>query len=214
VREISAANEEPSWMLELRLKALKLFQEKDMPKWGPDLSDLDLQSIYYFRRPEGAGDNKSWDDVPENIKNTFDKLGIPEAEKKALAGVGAQYDSETVYHSLKEEIAEQGVIFDDLSNALKNPKYEALIKKHFAKSIPLTDHKFASLHYAVWSGGTFLYVPKGVKVSEPLQSYFRMNVKKGGQFEHTMIIIEEDAEAHYIEGCSAPKYDENSLHAG
>lgn len=214
VREISSANEEPEWMLELRLKALKLYEERAMPKWGPDLSDLDLQSIYYFRRPEGAGDNKSWDDVPENIKNTFDKLGIPEAEKKALAGVGAQYDSETVYHSLKEEIAELGVIFDDLSNALKNPEYEALIKKHFAKSIPLTDHKFASLHYAVWSGGTFLYVPKWVKVSEPLQSYFRMNVKKGGQFEHTMIIIEDDAEAHYIEGCSAPKYDENSLHAG
>ena len=214
VREISAANEEPSWMLETRLKALKLFNERAMPQWGPDLSDLDLQSIYYFRRPEGAWNNKSWDDVPESIKNTFDKLGIPEAEKKALAGVGAQYDSETVYHSLKAEIAEKWVIFDDLSNALKNPEYEELIKKHFAKSIPLNDHKFSALHYAVWSGGTFLYVPKGVKVDEPLQSYFRMNVKKGGQFEHTMIIIEDDAEAHYIEGCSAPKYDENSLHAG
>jgi len=214
VREISAANEEPEWMLEKRLEALKLFEARDMPKWGPDLSDLDLQSIYYFRRPEGAGDNKSWDDVPENIKNTFDKLGIPEAEKKALAGVGAQYDSETVYHSLKEEIASQGVVFDDLSNALKNPEYQELIKKHFAKSIPLNDHKFSALHYAVWSGWTFLYVPKWVKVSEPLQSYFRMNVKKGWQFEHTMIIIEDDAEAHYIEGCSAPKYDENSLHAG
>jgi Fe-S cluster assembly protein SufB len=147
-------------MLELRLKALKLYQEHAMPSWGPDLSKLDLQSIYYFRRPEGAGNNKTWDDVPENIKNTFDKLGIPEAEKKALAGVGAQYDSETVYHSLKEEIASQGVIFDDLSHALKDPKTETIIKKHFAKSIPLTDHKFASLHYAVWSGGTFLYVPK------------------------------------------------------
>ncbi len=214
VREISAANEEPQWMLEIRLEALKLYEERAMPNWGPDLSDLDLQSIYYFRRPEGAGDNKSWDDVPENIKNTFDKLGIPEAEKKALAGVGAQYDSETVYHSLKEEIAEKGVIFDDLTNALKNPEYEGIIKKYFAKSIPLNDHKFSALHYAVWSGGTFLYVPKWVKVSEPLQSYFRMNVKQGGQFEHTMIIVEDDAEAHYIEGCSAPKYDENSLHAG
>lgn len=214
VRQISAENEEPEWMLELRLKALKLFDARPMPGWGPDLSDLDLQSIYYFRRPEGAWDNKSWDDVPENIKNTFDKLGIPEAEKKALAGVGAQYDSETVYHSLKEEIASQGVIFDDLSHALKNPEYAEIIKKYFAKSIPLNDHKFSALHYAVWSGGTFLYVPKWVKVSEPLQSYFRMNVKKGGQFEHTMIIIEDDAEAHYIEGCSAPKYDENSLHAG
>lgn len=201
-------------MLDIRLEALRLFEEREMPKWGPDLSGLDLQSIYYFRRPEGAGDNKSWDDVPENIKNTFDKLGIPEAEKKALAGVGAQYDSEAVYHSLKDEIAAEGVIFDDLSHALKNPEYAEIIKKYFSKSIPLNDHKFSALHYAVWSGGTFLYVPKGIKVSEPLQSYFRMNVKKGGQFEHTMIIIEDDAEAHYIEGCSAPKYDENSLHAG
>jgi Fe-S cluster assembly protein SufB len=214
VRQISAENEEPEWMLELRLKALKLYEAREMPTWGPDLSKLDLDSIYYFRRPEGAWNNKSWDDVPENIKKTFDKLGIPEAEKKALAGVGAQYDSETVYHSLKEEIASQGVIFDDLSHALRQPEYQELIKKYFSKSIPLADHKFAMLHYAVWSGGTFLYVPKGVKIKEPLQSYFRMNVKKGGQFEHTLIIIEDDAEAHYIEGCSAPKYDENSLHAG
>lgn len=214
IRQISISNKEPEWMLDLRLKSLKIFQEKTLPNWGPDLTGLDLQSIYYFAKPEGAGDNKSWDDVPENIKNTFDKLGIPEAEKKALAGVGAQYDSETVYHSLKDEISDMGVIFDDLSHALTNPEYEAIIKKYFAKSIPLADHKFSALHYAVWSGGTFLYVPKGVKVSEPLQSYFRMNVKKGGQFEHTMIIIEDDAEAHYIEGCSAPKYDENSLHAG
>lgn len=214
VRQISRENEEPQWMLELRLKALGLYEAKEMPTWGPDLSKLDLDSIYYFRRPEGAGNNKTWDDVPENIKKTFDKLGIPEAEKKALAGVGAQYDSETVYHSLKEEIAEQGVIFDDLSHALRQPQYQELIKKYFSKSIPLADHKFAMLHYAVWSGGTFLYVPKGVKIKEPLQSYFRMNVKKGGQFEHTLIIIEDEAEAHYIEGCSAPKYDENSLHAG
>lgn len=214
VRQISAENEEPQWMLELRLKALKLFEARSMPTWGPDISWLDLQSIYYFRRPEGAGNNKSWDDVPENIKNTFDKLGIPEAEKKALAWVGAQYDSETVYHSLKKEISEQGVIFDDMSHALKNPEYSEIIKKYFSKSIPLNDHKFSALHYAVWSGWTFLYVPAGVKISEPLQSYFRMNVKKGGQFEHTLIIIEDDAEAHYIEWCSAPKYDENSLHAG
>lgn len=214
VRQISKENEEPEWMLELRLQALKLYETRPMPSWWPNLSNLDLQSIYYFRRPEGAGDNKSWDDVPENIKSTFDKLGIPEAEKKALAGVGAQYDSETVYHSLKDEIASQWVIFDDLSHALKKPKYAEIIKKYFAKSIPLNDHKFSALHYAVWSGGTFLYVPAWVKVSEPLQSYFRMNVKKGGQFEHTMIIVEDDAEAHYIEGCSAPKYDENSLHAG
>ena len=214
VRQISLSNKEPEWMLDLRLKALELYIQREMPTWGPNLDNLDLNSIYYFAKPEWAGNNKSWDDVPENIKATFDKLWIPEAEKKALAWVGAQYDSETVYHSLKEELVELGVIFDDMSHALQNPEYESLIKKYFAKSIPLNDHKFSALHYAVWSGGTFLYVPKWVKISEPLQSYFRMNVKAGGQFEHTMIIIEDEAEAHYIEGCSAPKYDENSLHAG
>nr|MDD3720695.1 Fe-S cluster assembly protein SufB [Candidatus Gracilibacteria bacterium] len=214
VRQISESNKEPEWMLELRLKALNIYNSKSLPSWGPDLSKLDLDSIYYFAKPVGAGDNKTWDDVPENIKKTFDKLGIPEAEKKVLAGVGAQYDSEVVYHNLKDELKDMGVIFDDMTNALQNPKYEEIIKKYFAKSIPLSDHKFASLHYAVWSGGTFLYIPSGVKVKEPLQSYFRMNVKSGGQFEHTMIILEDDSEAHYIEGCSAPKYDKNSLHAG
>lgn len=214
VRQISESNKEPAWMLELRLKALALYLEKPMPTWGPDISKLDLESIYYFAKPEGAGNNKSWDDVPENIKNTFDRLGIPEAEKKVLAWVGAQYDSETVYHSLKKEIEEQGVIFDDLTHALQDPKKEEIVKKYFSKCISLADHKFASLHYAVWSGGTFLYVPKWVKISEPLQSYFRMNVKSGGQFEHTLIILEDDSEAQYIEGCSAPKYDTNSLHAG
>lgn len=214
VRQISLSNKEPEWMLELRLKALELYNKREMPKWWPNLDKLNLDSIYYFAKPEGAGNNKSWDDVPENIKATFDKLWIPEAEKKALAWVGAQYDSETVYHSLKDELVEQWVIFDDMTHALQNPEYEALIKKYFAKSIPLNDHKFSALHYAVWSGGTFLYIPKWVKVSEPLQSYFRMNVKAWGQFEHTMIIVEDEAEAHYIEGCSAPKYDENSLHAG
>lgn len=214
VRQISRANHDPDWMLELRLKALNIYAQKSMPTWGPDISKLDLASIYYFAKPEGAGDNKSWDDVPENIKRTFDKLGIPEAEKKALAGVGAQYDSEVVYHKLKEELVEQGVIFDDMTHALQKPEYEEIIKKYFSKSIPLTDHKFAALHYAVWSGGTFLYVPKGVKISEPLQSYFRMNVQSWGQFEHTLIILEDQSEAHYIEGCSAPKYDTNSLHAG
>lgn len=212
VRQISAGNNEPDWMLELRLKALKIFQEKDMPKWGPDLSDLDLDEIYYYAKPEGAWANKSWDDVPEDIKNTFDKLWIPEAEKESLAWVGAQYDSEVVYHSLKQELVDAGVIFDDTSIAVN--KYPELIKKYFAKSIPLSDHKFAALHYAVWSWWTFLYVPKWVKVDEPLQSYFRMNKKSWGQFEHTIIIIEDEADAHYIEGCSAPKYDKNSLHAG
>lgn len=211
VRQISSSNDEPEWMLELRLKALKIYEEKSMPNWGPNLDKLDLDSIYYFAKPEGAGAKKSWDDVPENIKNTFDRLWIPEAEKASLAWVGAQYDSEVVYHSLKQELVDKWVIFDDTSIALH--KYPELIKKYFSKSIPLSDHKFSALHYAVWSGGTFLYVPKWVKVKEPLQSYFRMNKKSGGQFEHTIIIIEDEAEAHYIEGCSAPKYDENSLHA-
>ncbi len=212
VRQISASNNEPAWMLELRLKALKVFEEKYMPAYWPDLSGLDLNSIYYFAKPEWAWAKKSWDEVPENIKNTFDRLGIPEAEKKALAWVGAQYDSEVVYHSLKQELVDAGVIFEDTSIAIH--KYPELVKKYFAKSIPITDHKFAALHYAVWSWGTFIYVPKGVKVNEPLQSYFRMNKKQGGQFEHTIIIVEEEANLHYIEGCSAPKYDENSLHAG
>jgi len=212
VRQISLSNNEPDWMLELRLKALKIFQEKPMPSFWPDLSKLDLDDIYYYAKPEGAGAKKSWDEVPDKIKDTFDKLGIPEAEKESLAWVGAQYDSEVVYHSLKQELVDAGVIFDDTSIAVN--KYPELIKKYFAKSIPLSDHKFAALHYAVWSGWTFLYVPKWVKISEPLQSYFRMNKKSGGQFEHTIIIIEDEADAHYIEWCSAPKYDENSLHAG
>ncbi len=211
VRQISLSNDEPKWMLELRLKSLKIFQEKPLPNWWPDLSDLNLDEIYYFAKPEGAGDNKTWDDVPEEIKNTFDKLGIPEAEKEALAWVGAQYDSEVVYHSLKQELVDLWVIFDDTSVALK--KYPELVEKYFAKAIPLADHKFSALHYAVWSGWTFLYIPVWVKISEPLQSYFRMNVKAGGQFEHTIIILEDETEAHYIEWCSAPKYDKNSLHA-
>lgn len=213
VKQISKSNNEPKWMLELRLNALELFNKTKMPDWWPNLDKLDLDSIYYFAKPVWAGDNKTWEDVPENIKKTFDRLGIPEAEKKALSGVGAQYDSEVVYHNLKQELKDKWVIFDDMSSALQNPKYKEIIKKHFSKSIPLSDHKFASLHYAVWSGGTFLYVPAWVKIDEPLQSYFRMNVKSGGQFEHTIIILEEDSECHYIEGCSAPKYDTNSLHA-
>ena len=211
IRQISSSNNEPEWMLELRLKALKIFEEKQIPTWSPDLSGLNLESIYYFAKPEWAGNNKSWDDVPEKIKNTFDRLGIPEAEKKALAWVWAQYDSEVVYHNLKEELQEKWVIFDDMSHALLH--HEELVKKYFSKCISLADHKFSALHYAVWSGWTFLYVPKWVKISEPLQAYFRMNVKAWGQFEHTIIIIEDEAEAHYIEWCSAPKFDKNSLHA-
>lgn len=211
VRQISLANNEPDWMLELRLKALKVFQEKPMPKWWPDLSNLNLDEIYYFAKPEWAWAKKTWEEVPENIKNTFDRLGIPEAEKKSLAWVWAQYDSEVVYHSLKQELVDVGVIFDDTSVAIH--KYPELIKKYFSKCIPITDHKFAALHYAVWSWGTFMYIPAWVKLNEPLQSYFRMNKKSWGQFEHTIIILEEDSQAHYIEWCSAPKYDENSLHA-
>lgn len=214
VRQISASNKEPQWMLELRFKALEIFYSKPMPTWWPDLSRLDLESIYYFAKPEGAWDNKSWDEVPENIKKTFDKLWIPEAEKKALAWVWAQYDSETVYHSLKQELVDQWVIFDDMTHALQNREYEKIIKKYFSKAIPLADHKFSALHYAVWSWWTFLYVPEWVKITQPLQSYFRMNVKAGWQFEHTLIILEDDSQAHYIEWCSAPKYDKNSLHAG
>jgi len=213
VRQISNSNKEPEWMLELRLKALEIYNKKTMPSWWPDLSGLDLSSIYYFAKPEWSGNNKSWDDVPEHIKNTFDRLWIPEAEKKFLAWVWAQYDSETVYHSLKKELKDKWVIFDDMSHALRNPEYQEIIKKYFSKSIPLADHKFSALHYAVWSGGTFLYVPQWVKIDEPLQSYFRMNLESWGQFEHTLIIIEDNASAHYIEWCSAPKYDKNSLHA-
>lgn len=212
VRQISTSNNEPDWMLELRLKALKIFEWKEMPKWWPDLSRLDLNEIYYFAKPEWAWAKKTWEEVPENIKNTFDRLGIPEAEKKSLAWVWAQYDSEVVYHSLKQELIDVWVIFDDTSIAVN--KYPDLIKKYFSKCIPISDHKFAALHYAVWSWGTFMYIPAWVKLTEPLQSYFRMNKKSGWQFEHTIIILEEGSEAHYIEWCSAPKYDENSLHAG
>ncbi len=211
VKYISASNNEPNWMLELRLKALEIFNSKSMPNWWPSLSKLDLNSIYYFAKPEGAWDNKTWEEVPENIKNTFDRLGIPEAEKKSLAWVWAQYDSEVVYHSLKKELEDMWVIFDDMSIAVN--KYPELVKKYFSKCIPLSDHKFAALHYAVWSWWTFLYVPTWVKIDEPLQSYFRMNVKSWWQFEHTIIILEDDSSAHYIEWCSAPKYDTNSLHA-
>ncbi len=212
VRQISLANNEPDWMLEFRLKALKIFQEKEMPNWWPDLSKLNLDEIYYFAKPAWGWANKSWDDVPEDIKKTFDRLWIPEAEKESLAWVWAQYDSEVIYHSLQQELVDAWVIFDDTSIAVN--KYPELLKKYFAKSIPISDHKFASLHYAVWSGWTFLYVPKWVKVEKPLQSYFRMNKKSGWQFEHTIIILEEDSWAHYIEWCSAPKYGEPSLHAG
>lgn len=212
VREISRDKNEPKWMLERRLKALEIFNKKPMPKWGPSLDDLNLDEIHYYIKPD-AKNTTSWDDVPKDIKETFEKLGIPEAERKSLGGVGVQYESETVYHKLKEDLEKQGVIFLDCDTAIK--EQEKLMKKYFMTSCILPSlHKFSALHGAVWSGGTFIYIPKGVKVEIPLQAYFRMNAKKGGQFEHTLIIVDEGADLHYIEGCSAPQYDENSLHAG
>ncbi len=198
-------------MLELRLESLKIFKEKPMPLWGADLSKLDLDNIIYYAR-HGAAETDNWEEVPDEIRKVYDRLGIPEAERKMLAGVGAQYESEMIYHRLKEEWSALGVIFLDMDVAVQ--ECPDLVKEYFMKCVPATDHKFAALHGAVWSGGTFLYVPKGVTVREPLQAYFRMNAKNMGQFEHTLIIIEEGASAHYIEGCSAPKYGSQGLHAG
>ncbi len=212
VRKISESNDEPEWMLAHRLNSLKIFNNLKMPNWGPNLSELDLNKITYFLTPDAKKNAKNWDDVPADIKETFNKLGIPEAEQKALSGVGAQYDSINIYHNLKKELVDQGVIFEDCDTALH--EYPELMKKHFMKCVPPTLHKFAALHGAVWSGGTFLYVPKNVKIELPLQAYFRMNARKMGQFEHTLIIVEEGAQVHYVEGCSAPQYAESSLHAG
>ena len=211
VRRISGDKNEPEWMLAHRLESLWIFNEKPLPTWGADLSKLDLDNIIYYAR-SGAQETDTWSEVPEEIRNVYDRLGIPEAERRMLAGVGAQYESEMVYHKLKAEWESKGVIFLDMDNALQD--HEELVQEYFMKCVPNTDHKFAALHGAVWSGGTFLYVPKGVHISEPLQAYFRMNAKNMGQFEHTLIIVEEGAEAHYIEGCSAPKYGSQGLHAG
>jgi len=212
VRLISKTKNEPAWMLDKRLKALRFFQETPLPKWGPNLSNLDLNEIVYFVDPN-ATETTNWENVPDEIKKTFDRLGIPEAEKKALAGVGAQYDSGMVYHNIEKSLQEKGVIFENMDVAVR--KYPDLVKKYFMTScIPINDHKFIMLHAAVWSGGTFIYVPKGVKVELPLQAYFRMNEQRGGQFEHTLIVIDEGAELHYIEGCSSPRYSQTSLHAG
>lgn len=211
VRRISADKKEPAWMLEHRLQSLKVFREKAMPAWGPSLDKLDLTDIIYYAR-RGIENTSDWAEIPPDVRAVYDRLGIPEAERRVLAGVGAQYESEVIYHSLKKEWESKGVIFLDMDDAVE--QYPDLVKQYFMKCVPMTDHKFAALHGAVWSGGTFLYVPKGVSVAEPLQAYFRMNAKNMGQFEHTLIVVEESAKVHYIEGCSAPKYGSHALHAG
>lgn len=212
VRKISAKKNEPEWMLNLRLESLKIFESMPVPDWAADISDLDTNDIVYYLEPDSKKMSDSWDDIPSYIKDTFDRLGIPEAEKNSLSGVGAQYDSEVVYHSVTKELNEKGVIYTDIETALK--EHEDILKEYFMKLVKNDDHKYAALHGAVWSGGSFIYVPKGVKLDKPIQSYFRLNAREAGQFEHTLIIVEEGADIHFIEGCSAPKYYKNALHAG
>jgi len=207
---ISQMKNEPQWMLDFRLRSFEIFMKKPMPTWGGDLSKIDFQNIYYYAKATEKTE-KSWDDVPADVKNTFEKLGIPEAEKKFLAGVGAQYESEVVYHNLREDLQKQGVLFLDTDSALK--EQPEIFKKYFGKVIPPEDNKFAALNSAVWSGGSFIYVPPGVKVDMPLQAYFRINAENIGQFERTLIIVDEGAEVHYIEGCTAPVYSSESLHS-
>lgn len=210
VRDISRRKNEPEWMLEFRLKALEHFYKIPMPQWGGDLSDLDFDEIEYYVKPsEKSG--RTWDEVPEEIKRTFDRLGIPEAEQKYLAGVSAQYESEVVYHSMKEDLEKKGIIFKDTDSALQ--EHEDLFRQYFAKAVPPTDNKFAALNSAVWSGGSFIYVPPGVKCETPLQAYFRINSENMGQFERTLIIADEGSSVHYVEGCTAPIYTTNSLHS-
>jgi len=213
VRQISAHKAEPEWMLELRLKALKIYESKPMPKWGGNLEDLDrvLDQIYYYVRPQDRMEH-SWDDVPDNIKTTFERLGIPEAERKILAGLGAQYESEMVYHSLKKEWEDKGVIFDSIEEGLKH--HPELFRQYFGTVVPPQDNKFAAMNSAVWSGGSFVYIPKGVELETPLQAYFRVNQERMGQFERTLIIADEGSRAHYIEGCTAPVYSTESFHSG
>jgi len=210
VEEISGFKNEPAWMLEFRLRAYDHFLKRKMPSWGGRLDDIDFSKIVYYRKPSER-EEKSWDDVPEQIKATFEKLGIPEAERKFLAGVGAQYDSEVVYHSVREELSNIGVVFMGTDQALK--EYPEIFRQHFGTVVPPEDNKFAALNSAVWSGGSFVYVPKGVEVPLPLQAYFRINGENTGQFERTLIVVEEGAKVHYIEGCTAPIYATDSLHA-
>ena len=210
VEEISRMKEEPEWMLEFRLKSLEQFYQKPMPQWGGDLSGLNFDEITYYVKPSEHTE-RSWDEVPEEIKQTFDKLGIPEAEQKYLAGVSAQYESEVVYHNMKEDLEEMGIVFKDTDSALR--ENEDIFREHWATVIPPADNKFSALNSAVWSGGSFIYVPPGVKVDTPLQAYFRINSENMGQFERTLIIVDEGASVHYVEGCTAPVYTTNSLHS-
>ncbi len=211
VRDISKRKNDPQWMTDFRLKSLEVYHSLKLPTWGPDISRLNMDEIVTYVKPN-AKLAENWDEVPEEIKNTFDRLGIPDAEKKSLAGVGAQYDSEVVYHSIQKRLTDQGVIYTDMETALI--EHEDIVREYFMTLVPPKDHKFAALHGAVWSGGSFVYVPKNVNVKIPLQSYFRLNAAGAGQFEHTLIIVEEGASLHFIEGCSAPKYNVTNLHAG
>jgi Fe-S cluster assembly protein SufB len=210
VESISEYKNEPEWMREFRLKALEHYEQRPMPMWGANLAQIDFDDIHYFVRASERSE-RSWDDVPEDIKNTFDRLGIPEAERKFLSGVGAQYESESIYHQIREDLEEQGVHFMDMDTALR--EHEDIVREYWATVIPPNDNKLAALNSAVWSGGSFVYVPKGVKVEMPLQAYFRINTENMGQFERTLIIAEEGSEVHYIEGCTAPVYSTDSLHS-
>ncbi len=211
VTEISAMKNEPAWMLEHRLRSLEIYNRLPMPAWGPPLGELNMEEIITYVRPD-TGLKSDWNEVPSYIKDTFERLGIPQAERESLAGVGAQYDSEVVYHNVRRELLSQGVIYTDMETAVQ--EYEDVIRECFMKLVPPEDHKFVALHGAVWSGGSYVYVPEGVQVAFPLQSYFRLNAPGAGQFEHTLIIVEKGANVHFIEGCSAPKYNVLNLHAG
>ena len=212
VDKLSKEKGDPVWMQQFRLQSLQIYNELRLPDWGPSLEGLDIDHIATYVRPNTKMQN-DWANVPQDIKDTFERLGIPQAERKSLAGVGAQYDSELVYHNVRDEVAAEGVVYTDMESALKG-EYADMVHKYFMKLVTPRDHKFAALHGAVWSGGSFVYVPKGVQVSIPLQSYFRLNAKGAGQFEHTLIIVDEGASLHFIEGCSAPKYNVANLHAG
>ncbi len=212
VEQISREKGDPKWMRDFRLRSLEIYNQMGMPDWGPSIEGLDMGNIVTYVRPNTRM-SASWEEVPQDIKDTFERLGIPQAERDSLAGVGAQYDSELVYHNVRAEVAAQGVVYTDLESALHGP-YAEQIRTHFMKLVPPTDHKFAALHGAVWSGGSFVYVPPGVSVEIPLQSYFRLNSPGAGQFEHTLILVDEGANLHFIEGCSAPKYNVANLHAG